>query len=372
MRWRRVLCAAVGLVAWLGVAQPAWASPPNTPDPGTWGTDGRVWTIVQVGGTVYVGGVFSHAVAPDGSTVARSNLMAIDAATGTLVTDFAPDPNATVYALATDGSQLFVGGDFSIIAGESRSRFAAFSGGNLESWKAEATGGTSPEVRSLAVSGSTLYLGGKFKQINGAKRTRLAALDLSTQAPSVLPWHPSANANVRAIAPLGNGQVVVGGVFTSINGTAEQYIAAINADSTVGPWATHPPFQVWQVHPFGSDVLVAAGGTGDPDGHAYRFTNDGTVTWDTGTDGGVQAVDWDPVDGEVIIGGHYRHVTGISAPRLAALDPATGAVDPQWTPKPNSSKGVWALDVTADKIYAGGDFTLMGSATFMHLARFSI
>src|SRR4029078_5096341 len=105
-----------------------------------------------------------------------------DASTGELDDSFAPNPNATVFALATDGSQLFVGGDFTTIAGSARAHFASVDRGSLESWKAEA----SAEVRALAVSGSTLYMGGKFKTVNGVKRTRLAALDISHTAPILL------------------------------------------------------------------------------------------------------------------------------------------------------------------------------------------
>jgi len=369
-RLRRVVGRAgvLAVVAWSAAAGVAWATPPTTPDSGTWGTDGRVWSIVQVGGTVYVGGAFTHAVAPDGSTVSRTNLMAIDASTGELDDSFAPNPNATVFALATDGSQLFVGGDFTTIAGSARAHFAAFDSGSLESWKAEA----SAEVRALAVSGSTLYMGGKFKTVNGVKRTRLAALDISQTAPSVLAWRANPDKDVRGIAPLSNGQVVIGGVFTSVSGTPEPYLAAINSDGSVAPWATHPAFQVWGVVPLGTDVLVAGGGTGDPDGHAYRFSNTGGLVWDSPADGAVQAVDYDPVDGEVIVGGHFRHVGVVGPARLAALDPATGAPDTGWKPKPNSAKGVWSVTVTANKIYAGGDFTTVDSSPFSHLVRFSI
>jgi hypothetical protein len=369
-RFRRVITRGLVLASaiWALSAAAAWATPPNAPDPGTWGTDGRVWSIVQVGSTVFVGGDFTHAVAPDGSTVPRAHLMAIDAATGALDTSFSPDPNGIVYSLVTDGSQLFVGGDFITIDGQPRSHFAAYSGETLESWKAEAT----KRVRAMAVSGSTLYMGGQFAKINGVKRQRFAALDLSQPVPSVLPLKITVNAEIRSVAPLTNGQVVIGGVFATVNGTSQPYLAAINPDGSVGAWATHPAFQVWQVIPFGTDVFVAGGGTGDPDGHAYRFTNTGTIVWDIGSDGGVQAIDYDAKDGQVIFGGHFRHIGGVSAARLAAVNPATGAVDPGWTPKPNSAKGTWSIFVNSTKIYAGGDFTLMGTATFRHLARFSI
>lgn len=367
-RMKIVRGLVVALAAWGLSAGVAWATPPNTPDTGTWGTDGRVWSITQVGGTVFVGGDFDHAIAPDGTQVVRANLMAIDAATGALDTSFAPNPDGVVYALATDGSQLFVGGDFTTISGQARSHFAAYSGETLESWKAEAT----KRVRALAVSGSTLYMSGQFTKVNGVKRQRLAALDLSQPVPSVLPLHITVNAEIRSLAPLANGQLVIAGVFATVNGSSQTYLAALNPDGSVAPWATHPAFQVWQVAAMGSDVLVAGGGTGDPDGHAYRFTHDGVIEWDIGTDGGVQAVAFDATDNEVIFGGHFRHIAGVSAARLAAVDPTTGAVDTQWTPKPNSAKGTWSLYVSSTQLYAGGDFTQIGTATFRHLARFSI
>jgi hypothetical protein len=74
----------------------------------------------------------------------------------------------------------------------------------------------------------------------------------------------------------------------------------------------------------------------------------------------------------VIAGGHYLHVGGVSNPRLSALNPNNGALVSGWKPKPNSAKGVWALRVTANKIYVGGDFTLMNTSTYRRYAQFSI
>ena len=367
---RRVItgCAVFGAL-WLVPVGTAWAVPPNTPDSGTWGTNGRVWSIVRLGDTVYIAGTFTQAIAPNGALTPRSNLMAINASTGALVTGFAPNPNGTVYALATDGSRLFAGGEFTSVAGHARSRFAAFdSSGALESWTADATS----RVRSLTVSGSTLYMGGRFKKINGVKHVGLASLNLSSPTPGLTAWAPSVDQDVRGIAPLDNGIVVIGGVFDMVDGQPSQYLAAINPDGTLAPWSLHPTSQVWNVAPFGNDVLIAAGGTGDLDGVAYRTTSTGAVVWLAGTDGAVQTIAFDGTENLVIAGGHFLRVGGVSNPRLVALDPGSGALVAGWKPKPNSAKGVWALRVTADRIYVGGDFTQMNGLTYRRYAQFSI
>src|SRR5215216_6829869 len=90
----------------------------DTPDPGTVGTNGRVWDVLRAGDKVYLAGIFTQIIQPDGTTVARNNLAAIDASTGQL-TDWNPNVtnnnnNSTLQkmALSTDGSRLFVGGNF--------------------------------------------------------------------------------------------------------------------------------------------------------------------------------------------------------------------------------------------------------------------
>lgn len=355
------------------MAATAWATPAPSPDPGTWGTDGRVWSIVRLGNTVYIGGAFANAVAPDGSTTPRSNLMAIDATTGQLVDSFDPEPNGAVYALATDGSQVFVGGTFDTIAGEARRGLAGFdAGGALEPWTADVTGGSGPTARSLTVSGSTLYVGGKYTAIAGKKHARLAALDISSGTPTVQSWNPKVNnGEVRGIAALDNGEVVIGGVFTTVNGTSQPYLTAINADGTTAPWASHPTSQVWDVAGSGATAYAAIGGTGVPDGIAAAYSADGNIVWSDGTDGAAQSVQLDPADGELIVGGHFVHFTGATFKRLVAVDPATGALDTSWKPNPNSSKGIWSIYASPDKLYVGGDFTTISGASFSHFAQFA-
>ena len=115
-------------------------APVDTTVPETVSTDllptvqinGVVWSQTIVGNVVYAGGNFSTAqpagAAAGVNTVPRSNLLAYDIRTGELITSFAPVLNGQVRVVTAspDGSVLYVGGEFTTVDGQSRSRIAAF------------------------------------------------------------------------------------------------------------------------------------------------------------------------------------------------------------------------------------------------------
>ena len=127
-RWSALLLALP--LALAGSASPAYGDTQPPSGPATVSTDpldtvqvnGVVWTQVIVGNTVYAGGSFTNArpagAAPGVSTVPRSNFLAYDLTTGTLL-PFAPTFNAPILALAVSPDQkiLYVGGQFTQVNG---------------------------------------------------------------------------------------------------------------------------------------------------------------------------------------------------------------------------------------------------------------
>jgi len=264
LRWAAAavtgLLAVGGLPAVTATAASTAAAtslPVVTADPQpTWQTNGVVWATEVVGSVVYVGGSFSS-VRPPGAAagsqeVARRNLAAFDVATGALLpwapdvrapestatTDITCQPGAaagtrtcdTVYELqaSSDGGRLYVGGDFNKIDGLAREKLAAFvtSTGKLDTAFKPAVNG---RVRALAVTGTTVYAGGSFtRALPGTDRSRLAAFSRSNG--SLLPWAPSVDNRVYALAMAPDGsRVILGGEFDTVNTTAIHGLAAVDA-----------------------------------------------------------------------------------------------------------------------------------------------
>ena len=192
--------------------------------------DGVAWGQLVVGDVVYVVGSFNSARpagAPAGQQeVPRSNILAYDLTTGELIKDFAPTLNGAgrSLALSEDGKTLYVAGEFDKVNNEWHSRLAAFDishghGTLISSFKPV----FSTTVKDIAVAGDTLYVGGYFTKVNNQQRTRLAALKASTG--ELLDWTASAegpNAQVYAIeVSPDHSKVVIGGSFSTVNGSSK-------------------------------------------------------------------------------------------------------------------------------------------------------
>ena len=74
-------------------------------------------------------------------------------------------------------------------------------------------------MRALAVNGTTRYVGGILSAAANQPRSRVAAFNTTTG--QLLPWAPSADAEVSTLAVHpGTGKVFVGGTFGTVNGQA--------------------------------------------------------------------------------------------------------------------------------------------------------
>jgi hypothetical protein len=243
----------------------------------------------------------------------RNYIAALDAKTGD-ATDWNPNANASVLALAVSGSTVYAGGYFSSIGGQTRNYIAALDAatGAATDWNPNATVGYFNRIFALAVSGSTVYAGGWFSSIGGQTRNRIAALDAATTG-AATDWNPNPNDYVNALAVSGS-TVYAGGSFTSIGGQARNHIAALDAASTGVATDWNPNADSWVSALAVSSSTVYAGG---------YFTS---------------------------IGGQPRNC-------IAALDTSTGAAT-IWNP--NADYEVYALAVSGSTIYAGGEFDSIG------------
>lgn len=194
-----------------------------------------VYALATKGNTVYAGGIFQSI-----NGAFRNRLAAIDATTG-LATAWDPNPFQVsfpaVYFLYINGGTIYVGGDFTSIGGQSRNKFASVD---------ETTGlatnfNPNPDnyVNAVAVNSTNIYLGGSFTNISGQARNRIAAFDAGTGA--VTGWNPNSNGNITSLALGGTTTVYAGGTFTNIGGQNRNFVA--NLDATTGlatSWDPNP------------------------------------------------------------------------------------------------------------------------------------
>jgi hypothetical protein len=236
-----VVASVVGTGVGLSATPAAALTPPVALTAGnlpTWQTNGIVWATAQAGGTVFAGGTFT-AIRPPGSAAGSNeqpavNFAAFDAATGN-PTDCSlsftiSSGSATVRALTVspDGKTLYAGGYFGAVNGVPVSSLAAIDIATC-TVKTDFAPSFNATVRALAFSpdGSTLYAGGDFQHVNGSDRKFFAAV---TTSGTLTGWDPEADEPGRAIAVTPDGQnVAIGGDFNTIGTTNSHALAVVDA-----------------------------------------------------------------------------------------------------------------------------------------------
>lgn len=214
------------------------ASVDTTFNPGA-GTDNPIYaSVLQPDGKLIVVGSFSGY-----RGVPRKGIVRINS-DGTLDTTFDPGTgaNAIVFAVAlqSDG-KILIGGDFTTFNELSRGGFARLnSNGSLDSSFGVVGGqplaGADSSVRSIAVqSDGKILLGGLFSNVNGVGRNRIARLNSNGSLDTDFNPGTGADGAVNVIAIQIDGKIIAGGDFSTFNGRNRGRVTRLNADGTLDP-----------------------------------------------------------------------------------------------------------------------------------------
>lgn len=145
-----------------------------------------VGAILASGTTVYMGGVFTSV-----SGVARSNAVAVDAASGSVLpwdpsveSDFQYCGKTLVSALAMHGHDLWLGGSFTSMHGQAVPYLAVVDDqiGQLTTFRPGCDG----SVEALLVSGDTVFVAGAFQRLAGQPQRGLGVFVLGGSTRSAL------------------------------------------------------------------------------------------------------------------------------------------------------------------------------------------
>ncbi|HTI97921.1 MAG TPA: Calx-beta domain-containing protein [Dongiaceae bacterium] len=358
------------------------------------GVDGAVQAIaVQTNGSILIGGTFQQVAREARRGVARLQ------ADGSLDASFAPGAglaynsslgNARMLCLQPDG-KILIAGHFNLVDQTNRNFMARLNGdGSLDPDFDSGTGAWDVgnlvgDVREMAFqTNGQLIAGGQFSKFNGSAHTNLVRLDggglvdsgyapasanvimtLSVQPDGKLLYSGLANAGLGTqrvsrinadgspdnlnlatanqviwkVRALTNGNILLAGGFTNVNGTARRAIARLLPTGTVDAAfnpdlsafvdaAVSSPYIYRFVPQDDGKVLIALKSYRSPAGnYLARLNQDGTLDTDfepvrfaiSGGDNDVILALAVQPDGHILVGGEFQTVNDLPHPYLVRL-----------------------------------------------------
>ena len=307
----------------------------STFDTGT-GANGIVYAIaIQDDGKILIGGNFSSVNGFTRNNIAR--LHADGSVDQTFDTGTGANDIVLALALQADGKVL-IGGFFTEVRGNTRNRIARLNADSSVDQTFTTGSGANDSVYALAIQDDgKVLIGGFFTVVRGNTRNRIARLNADSSVDQTFDTGSGANGSVRALALQADGKVLIGGTFTEVRGTTRNYIARLNADSTVDPifdpgagansWVRALALQADGKVLIGGDFSVVRGYSLN---RIARLNTDSSVdqTFDIGSGANNLTVEVLAIqnDNKVLLGGHFSVVNDIPRNRIARLN-TNGSVD---------------------------------------------
>jgi stage V sporulation protein SpoVS len=319
-----------------------------------------VYALTIADGYVYAGGTFSTATNLFQGFVARwfiehnrwylvGNGLQITGCTGSMCI-------TSVRAIAVDGDDVYIGGNFTNIGGLTVHGIARFNYGSEYGWHALGSGigctpaGCIPSVRAIVIDGELVYIGGYFSTVGGVAANNVAVWNGSSWSPLMDFSYNGTDGTVYALA-LGSNRIYVGGNFH----TPEDYIALWNG-SNWAPVGTGINGIVYCManDPSSGSLYIGGAFTNLP--HIARFYRNTWLGFGPGLNGTVLSLTLDD-EGDLYAGGNFT-ATGDGSTSLSYVAHWYNAT---WHPLGSGVNGaVNALAVAGRRVMAGGAFTRAG------------
>ena len=154
-------------------------------------------------------------------------------ADGSLDTSFNPGSGAnsvvTSIALQPD-NKIIIGGEFTSYNGTARNYIARLNADGSLDTSFNPGSGANSTVYSVALQpDNKIIIGGEFTSYNGTARNRLARLNADGSLDTSFNPGSGASNTVYSIALQPDNKIIIGGYFTSYNGTDRNRLARLNA-----------------------------------------------------------------------------------------------------------------------------------------------
>ena len=232
-----ILCLYIGFLSFDAVAQNPGVLDASF-NVGTGANNSVLATAIQSDGKIIIGGSFTSYNGTAVNRIARLNTDGTLDATFTAGIGSGANANVNAICILNDGS-IIIGGNFTLFNGYGRSRIAHLdiSGGlYTTSWFLSDING---QVNSLALeSDGKILVGGDFTVFSNSEFRGLARMDSYgivdlTTFVSAQGLTNGANASIKSVAVQGDGKIIVGGYFTIFNGVSKNKIVRLNTNGNI-------------------------------------------------------------------------------------------------------------------------------------------
>ena len=346
-------------------------------DVGT-GANGIVYaSAVQNDGKIIIGGGFSTYNGIARSRIARLN------SDGSLDTSFVvgggANNNVLGISIQTDGKIIIVG-QFTNYSGTGRNRIARLNtDGSLDTSFVVGSGANNIIYAAAIQPDGKILIGGQFTSYNGTSKNRIARLNTNGTLEAAFNTVGGAQNIIRTISLQTDGKIIIGGTFTAYSGTGRNRLARLNTNGSldntfvVGTGLNSTVFAT----SIQSDGKIIIGGqfatyNGTGRNRIARLNIDGSLdlTFVVGT-GGNNTVFTTSLqsDGKIIIGGQFTTYNGIGRNRIARVN-TDGSLDTSFVVGTGASDIVYSTTIQPDgKIIIGGNFTNYNDTSINRIAR---
>ncbi|UQB69053.1 T9SS type A sorting domain-containing protein [Epilithonimonas zeae] len=224
-----------------------------------------------------------------------------------------------------------------------------------------------------------IIIGGKFTSYNGTARNRIARLNSDGTIDTSFNIGTGVDNTITDIILQPDGKIIIGGDFTNYNGSVRNRIARLNKDGTLDASFNIGTGVDKTINDIAlqSDGKVLIGGaftvySSVAQNRIARLNSDGSLDTNfsigNGADASVNSIVLQS-DGKILIGGDFTNYKGSIRNRIARLT-TNGTLDLDFNPASGANNSISCLSLQSDgKILISGDFTSYDGTIKNHIAR---